>query len=377
MYKYLLVFFLIIEAIVYSQASNRAMEYNFIYNKTNTFSFNEEEDEFSIMIERRKLPLVNRLVRFTSLNPSVFTFEVKNPSNNIDSEYEVVNTNVYIIPTDDNGVATAKLHFNSSGSGVLLIHILYVGSTGNTNISYEEFAYVNINDNSFKSKFLNVDDDIVNATSSFIVSVTILPILFLISIALIFISYFRHIYMEYKHNFSKIVIYSFFGFSSVRKNFLILILFTTIELILMAIIIISPNYLYSVVLLVLFIIGFTVRREKMYSIGFFIIACIYMMYLHLEMVFQNNSIDFIIDNIFLSHPILLLLLFFILASLFSGVYAPLSILVIYKVVFSVDNIGFVCALFGILLSTLFYVVKVKKNIPFFFELDFLRIKNIN
>ena len=50
MYKYLLLFFLIIEAIVYSQASNRAMEYNFIYNKTNTFSFNEEEDEFSIMI---------------------------------------------------------------------------------------------------------------------------------------------------------------------------------------------------------------------------------------------------------------------------------------------------------------------------------------
>lgn len=367
---------------LYSQeSSNKSPEYIFIYNKENNFNIADTNDmnEVSLMIERRGFPLVNRLVRFTSLNPDIFQFEIENTNSQLEilqEEQENKNyTNIFVIPTDENGIATAKLNLFKSGNGIVLMHILYVGSTGNTNISYEEFAYINIKDNPFQSTFLNLEDENLNPKSSVIIIATLFPTLFLISIALIFISYFRHIYYEYRNIKSKIVIYTFFSFSSIKKQFIPMILLIFCELSIIAATIIISNYIFSIILLVLFIAGFTVKREKMYSIGFFILACIFIIYLYLNAFINYFGMEFILQNDIMRNPVFVLILFFIITSLVGGIYIPVSLLTLYKVTFALSDLSFILALTGIFLSSVFYIVKVKKNIPFLYELDLIKIRD--
>lgn len=382
MKKYLLITIMQIFAnFLYAQeSSNKSPEYIFTYNKENDFNIADTNavNEVSIMIERRGFPLVNRLVRFTSLNPDIFQFETENIDNINENEFEEENknyTNVFVIPTDEDGIATAKLNLFKSGNGIVLMHILYVGSTGNTNISYEEFAYINIKDNSFQSKLLNLEDENLNPKSSILIVATLFPILFLISIALIFISYFRHIYYEYRNIKSKIVIYTFFGFSSIKKQFAPMLLLIFLELSIIGFVITIDNYIFSIILLVLFIAGFTVKREKMYSIGFFILACIFIIYIYLNSFINYLEIDFVSKNNIIENPAFVLILFFIITSLVGGIYIPVSILALYKVTFALSDFSFILALVGIFLSSAFYIVKVKKNIPFLYELDLIKIRD--
>ena len=382
MKKYLLITIMQIFAnFLYAQeSSNKSPEYIFTYNKENDFNIADTNavNEVSIMIERRGFPLVNRLVRFTSLNPDIFQFETENIDNINENEFEEENknyTNVFVIPTDEDGIATAKLNLFKSGNGIVLMHILYVGSTGNTNISYEEFAYINIKDNSFQSKLLNLEDENLNPKSSILIVATLFPILFLISIALIFISYFRHIYYEYRNIKSKIVIYTFFGFSSIKKQFAPMLLLIFLELSIIGFVITIDNYIFSIILLVLFIAGFTVKREKMYSIGFFILACIFIIYIYLNSFINYLEIDFVSKNNIIENPAFVLILFFIITSLVGGIYIPVSILALYKVAFALSDFTFILALVGIFLSSAFYIVKVKKNIPFLYELDLIKIRD--
>ena len=369
----------IFASLLYAQeSSNKSPEYIFTYNKENDFNISDTNavNEVSIMIERRGFPLVNRLVRFTSLNPDIFQFEIED--NNIkefDEEENKNYTNVFIIPTDEDGIATAKLNLFKSGNGIVLMHILYVGSTGNTNISYEEFAYVNIKDNSFQAKFLNLEDESLNPKTSIIIIATLFPTLFLISIALIFISYFRRIYFEYRNIKSKIVIYTFFGFSSIKKQFAPMLLLIFLELSIIGFVITTNNYIFLIILLVLFIAGFTAKREKMYSIGFFILACIFIIYIYLNTFINYLGIEFISQNNIIGNPILVLILFFIITSLVGGIYIPVSILTLYKVAFALSDFSFILALVGIFLSSVFYIIKVKKNIPFLYELDLIKIRD--
>ena len=382
MKKYLLITIMqIFASFLYAQeSSNKSPEYIFTYNKENDFNIADTNavNEVSIMIERRGFPLVNRLVRFTSLNPDIFQFETENTDNINENEFEEENknyTNVFVIPTDEDGIATAKLNLFKSGNGIVLMHILYVGSTGNTNISYEEFAYINIKDNSFQSKLLNLEDENLNPKSSILIVATLFPILFLISIALIFISYFRHIYYEYRNIKSKIVIYTFFGFSSIKKQFAPMLLLIFLELSIIGFVITIDNYIFSIILLVLFIAGFTVKREKMYSIGFFILACIFIIYIYLNSFINYLEIDFVSKNNIIENPAFVLILFFIITSLVGGIYIPVSILALYKVTFALSDFSFILALVGIFLSSAFYIVKVKKNIPFLYELDLIKIRD--
>ena len=384
MKKYLLIIIImqIFASILFSQeSSNKSPEYIFTYDKENNFNIADTNaiNEISIMIERRGFPLVNRLVRFTSLNPDIFQFEIEKIDNikelefseNEDKSY----TNIFVVPTDENGIARAKLNLIKSGNAIVLMHILYVGSTGNTNISYEEFAYINIKDNFFQSKILNVEDESLNKKSSVIIIATLFPALFLISIALIFISYFRRIYYEYRNIKSKIVIYTFFSFSSIKKQFLPMLILIFLELSIIGTSIIISDYIFSIILLALFIAGFTVKREKMYSIGFFILSCIFITHLYLQISINYLEMDFILQNNIISSPVFTLILFFIITSLTGGIYIPVSILTLYKVSFNLSDLSFILALVGIFLSSVFYIVKVKKDIPFLYELDLIKIKD--
>lgn len=403
MLKYFIIFLAILN-IVYAQnnTTNKDPEYKFTYEKENNFiiydktdesnSISSNNNEISIMLERRGFPLVNRLVRFTSLHPDMFDFEIDENQKEeillkeIDENEEVeVNTNqinmytnIYVVPTDENGIAKAKLNLKSPGNGVVLMHILYVGSTGNTNISYEEYAYININEeNTISSKLLVGDSDSVNVKSSILITSTLFPSLFLVSIALIFISYFKNIYDEYRNAKSKIVIYTFFGFASIKKNFALMLFIIFTELIIVASFLLLDSYIFSVILIAFFIAGFLVKREKIYAIAFFILACISMIYLYLETFASHIGIECIFNNPVMGNPIFVLFLFMILTALAGGIYIPICILVLYQTVFIVSNLSLLLALVGIFLASIFYIVKVKKDIPFLYSLNLLKIKDNN
>ena len=402
MLKYFIIFLFAILNVIYAQENtNKTSEYTFTYKKENTFNISDtnSSNEVSIMVERRGLPLVNRLVRFTSLKPDLFDFELPNaiPNNeevllkDIEEDDEEKNTpeetvntnttaytNVYVVPTDENGVAKAKLNLKDKGEGVVLMHILYVGSTGNTNISYEEYSYVNIiNDekNTISAKLINGDTSNLNINSSIIITLTLFPALFLVSIALIFISYFRHIYSEYRTAKSKIVMYTFFGFNSIKKNFRLMLFIIFMELIIVASFMFLDSYIFSVLLIAFFIAGFLVKREKMYAIAFFILACISMIYLYLDTFTKHIGLEYIINNHLMENPIFILFLFMILTSLAGGIYIPICVLVLYKTAFIISDLSIILALVGIFIASIFYIVKVKKGIPFLYSLNLLKIKD--
>ena len=390
MLKYFIIFIALLNVIYAQESTNqtKTSEYTFTYEKENNFNISDTNalNEVSIMIERRGLPLVNRLVRFTSLKPDVFTFEnaVENEISlkEMDEEEENTNevnmyTNVYIVPTDENGVAKAKLHLNGTGEGVVLMHILYVGSTGNTNISYEEFAHVNIYDDndSFSYKILNGDGKSINVKGSMIMTLTLFPALFLVAIALILISYFKHIYDEYRTAKSKIIMYTFFGFSAIKKNFKLMMIIILIELIIVASFMFLDSYIFSVLLIAFFISGFIVKREKIYSIAFFILSCISMIYLYLQTFMNYLGLECLFNSSIMGNPVFIFLLFIILTALAGGIYIPLSILVLYKTIFNISDLSLIMAFIGIFIASVLYIVKVKKDIPFLYSLNLLKIKD--
>lgn len=401
MSKYFFIFFFIMLNVIYAEENtNKTSEYTFTYEKENIFNMTDTNSskEFSILIERRGLPLVNRLVRFTSLYTNVFDFENDTADNRDNEEVllkdiedsDITNeentlitnstyTNILVMPTDENGIAKVKLHPKEKGNGIVLMHILYVGSTGNTNISYEEYAYVSIIEdeevNNIPSKLINGDTENLNIKGSIIMTLTLFPALFLVSIALIFISYFRHIYDEYRTAKSKIVMYTFFGFSSIKKNFSLMIFLIFTELLIVASFMFLDSYIFSVLLIAFFIAGFLVKREKIYAIAFFILACISMIYLYLETFTKHIGIEYIFNSSIMSNPILIFFLFLILTSLSGGIYIPICILVLYKTAFVISDLSLVLALLGILISSALYIVKVKNNIPFLYSINLLKIKD--
>ncbi|WPC22760.1 hypothetical protein N4239_07365 [Brachyspira hyodysenteriae] len=407
MLKYFIIFLAILN-IVYAQdnTTNKDPEYKFTYEKENNFIiYNESnevnesdstntQNEISIMLERRGFPLVNRLVRFTSLHPDMFDFEIdENQKEEIllkeidENEETALNTNesvnlysnVYVVPTDENGIAKAKINLKNHGNGVVLMHILYVGSTGNTNISYEEYAYVNIKEekgNKISSLIIG-DGDNVNIKSSILITSTLFPSLFLVSIALIFISYFKHIYEEYRNSKSKIIIYTFFGFASIKKNFALMIFIILTELLIVACFLLLDSYIFSVILIAFFIAGFLVKREKIYAIAFFILACISTIYLYLETFSTHMGTEYIFDNAVMGNPVFVFFLFLILTALAGGIYIPICILILYQTVFVMNNLSLVTALIGIFAASALYIVKVKKDIPFLYRLNLLKIKDNN
>lgn len=395
MLKYFIIFTAMLNILhAQSNISSKEPEYKFTYEKENNFIIDEDNtnssNEIYIMLERRGFPLVNRLVRFISLNPDIFDFIIEDEQKKeillkdtdnyeLISENKALYTNIYIIPTDEKGTAKAKLNLKNEGKGIVLMHILYVGSSGNTNISYEEYAYINSykKNSSIPQKLLIGKAGNINVKGSILITSTLFPFLFLTSIALIFISYFRHIYDEYRYAKSKIVIYTFFGFSSIKKNFYLMIFIIFIELIIVAGFLFLDSYIFSVILIGFFIAGFFVKREKIYSIAFFILACISMIYLYLETFTKYIGIECIFNNALMGNPVFVFLLFMIITALTGGIYIPICTLILYQTVFIVSDLSLMLSIAGIFISSIFYIIKVKKEIPFIYELNLLKIKDNN
>jgi hypothetical protein len=162
-------------------------DYTYKFNKVQNLSLEDTNDNtLRFMIQRENYPLVNRLVKFISLTPEYFAFEG--------------NTNTVVVTTDENGVASVPVIASNTGKGIVAIHMLYVGSTGSTNISYEAFTDV----------IVNKDKDIT--TTNFFPHLVFVYALFA-PIIIILIGYYKRIKKSY---LPKLIMKVLFGFSAIR-----------------------------------------------------------------------------------------------------------------------------------------------------------------
>lgn len=359
---YIAILFIIAQFSLYSQNTNQTVtEYNYIFNKENTFNLETTNNtEISFMIERRGLPLVNRLVRFISLTPDLFTFE-----NGLDE---------LIIATDEEGVASATMNLVSSGRGIIAIHMLYVGSTGATNISHEEFSTVNINP---KSYFKEDANGTIDVKISAVISIVIVPYLFLATITMLLVSYFKSIYKECHLVKSNVLMATLFGFSSIKKRFDLMIIFVVIELLSAGYFIISTSYLVPIVFIALSLSSFSMKRNRAYAIGFFLFASVSMTYITLHHLINYFGIIITPKITFSTNFIFMFFIFLFITAFLSSSYIPIAFLTLYSIILPVNHVSIIAALLGILLASILYIVKVKysNNIPIFYVINLLKIED--
>ena len=79
----------------------------------------------------------------------------------------------------------------------------------------------------------------------------------------------------------------------------------------------------------------------------------------------------------MGNPVFVFFFFLIFTALAGGIYIPICVLILYQTVFVMSNVSLVTALIGIFVSSIFYIVKVKKDIPFLYRLNLLKIKDNN
>ncbi|WP_258222364.1 hypothetical protein [Brachyspira hampsonii] len=156
---------------------------------------------------------------------------------------------------------------------------------------------------------------------------------------------------------------------------MILIILT--ELLISACFLLLDSYIFSVILIVFFIAGFLMKREKIYAIAFFILACISTIYLYLETFAIHIGSEYIFNNAVMGNPIFVFFFFLILTALAGGIYIPICILILYQTVFVMSNLSLITALIGMFVSSILYIFIVKKDIPCLYRLNLLKIKDNN
>ena len=100
-----------------------------------------------------------------------------------------------------------------------------------------------------------------------------------------------------------------------------------------------------------------------------------MIYLYLQTFMNYLGLECLFNSSIMGNPVFIFLLFIILTALAGGIYIPLSILVLYKTIFNISDLSLIMALIGIFIASVLYIVKVKKDIPFLYSLNLLKIKD--
>lgn len=362
MIRYIAILFLLSLFSLYPQGSNQTVsEYNYIFDKDNAFTLESTNNaEISFMIERRGLPLVNRLVRFESLTPDLFTFE--------NEAYEAV------VPTDENGVASVNIDLLRQGRGIVAVHMLYITSTGATNISHEEFLNINIKP---KGYFEETPNGTIDTKVSAIISTVIVPYLFIATIAIFLISYFKYICKECHSIKSIVFIATLFGFSSIKKRFDLMLIFVALELLAAGYFIISNSFLTPVILVALSLSSFPIKRNRAYSIGFFLFALLSITHVTLHSFIINTGILITPKIAFSTNFIFLFFVFLFITAFLSNTYIPIALLTLYSIIFPVGTITIIFSLFAIFVASVLYIVKSKyaDDMPVFYVINLLKMEN--
>lgn len=360
--KYIFAIIFILNVNILAQNTNQtgSNEYNYIYEPEESFDLNDKEAEISFMIERRGLPLVNRLVRFISLTPEIFTF---------DNEEATV-----IVPTDIDGKAVVGILPKDTGNGMIAIHTLYVGATGNTNISHEIFKKVNIKP---YQKQIKIFSEKVDENASKFLAVTAAPYLFLFVITMFIISYYKHLSRNEKTKASSVAIASLFGMSSIKKKFKTFIIFSFINVLILSLITLIYPHFTAIFLILISLSSFSIKRERVYAIYFLLFSLVAMAHIFTYSITLHTVLSYGVNIAIAKNFIFVFFLFLILTAFFSGIYIPMAIFTFYNAIFALDKISTTAGIAGIFLASIIYIIKYKNNkfnTAIFYTINILKIE---
>ena len=325
-------------------------EYTYTLNTNENAYLESESNKINFMITRQEFPLVNRLVRFTSFTPDIIAFDN--------------DTNSFVIATDENGVASANIKVKKSGEGIVGIHVLYVGTTGNTNITYDTFTTVTIKEN---TAFQNAGSIIPNLVFVFI---------FIAPILVLLLGYYKRLSKDIPNLEQNIIISVLLGFSNIKNRFVLMTIVSLSVLSILALTIFSNSILIPLALTLLSLSGLSLRRSRTMSIIFLFISLLSITSIIFNANIFYSGIEASTSNSFLSNFIFVFFLFLAITSFLSGIYIPSFILLIYSQIFTLNTTGIIAGLIAIFISSVLYIVQfkyIKKTLPLFYIINMLKI----
>lgn len=339
------IFLLCLNSLIFGQAVTN--EYNYIYEENITIGLEDRENKLvSLIIERRGLPLANRLVRFYSPNDDVLTFE--------NGEKEVV------IPTDDDGKVSLYLEPKRIGDAVVVMQMLYVSSSGNTNISQEMFSKVSV--------ITAVDKETVTEKKiSVLLPIILTPYIFISALIMYLINYYKRFTKEERSLYGHITLGTLFGFTSIRVHFKSMLILAAIELSILVLLLNNVSYIVPMILIALSISSFFKKRDRVYSIVFLLFSFLSLFY-NITTSFISHSSILIMDdsNALMRNYIFIFLFFFIITAFFSGLFIPSMILTLYSTLALLKLDSIIIAVVAMYIASILYIIKVKTNKDLYF-----------
>ncbi len=349
-------------------------EYTYVFEKEKNIvveNFDEKEDghmlsedSLKMSILRRDMPLVNRVVRFVSTTPDIFSFEGGATS--------------LEVRTDENGDVVAPIRINGVGRGIAVIHLLRITSTA-TNITHEEYVTLNVGSGDADS-MMSIENFNFAASGENFAYYLFPTHLFLAVIMFFVIGYFRRLKTgkEY-NNIEMYMIATLLGFSSVKnkeKYSYLMVVFFVIEVSLFYLIILTLNPMVSVFLLLFALVSSTIPKDRAYAVFFTLFA---MMSVHYYIsVFQAHFTTSLLTSdkfAFMNKWYVLMPFFFVLTAFLSNIYIPLVILSSIQVFFALDIINVHLSVLAVGLAFALFIIKTMLNInvALFYKLNILKV----
>ncbi len=373
--KKILCFVGLIFLMCFALYSQQVTEYTYIFEKNREIVIDDfeekKESEYTILAEnsvdmtvlRRDMPLVNRMIRFVSATPDIFTFE--------DNQQSIIEV------TDQNGTALAPVEIREFGRGIAIVQLLYVGANvAVTNITHEEYITLNIAEEIID---INTDEEDIAENNISLIRKIFPFYLLLIITSFLIIGYFKRLKRDEGYNkISKYMMGSLFGFSSVRKErIFIMIPFFLIEVLIFYITIFRNEPIVPTMLLLFAMVTYRVRHDRAYSALFMLFAMISIVHYASVLLFGNASLVLLEGRIAILDKWYFLVPFFIIITSFlSGLYIPLVILSFMQILFSLSFMNVVFAMIGITLSFILFIILKMLNINtyVFFKLNMLKVR---
>lgn len=331
-------------------------EYSYTLITNQNIYLDNENESITFMLERQEFPLVNRLVRFISFTPDIITFE--NDAGTI------------VMPTDERGIAEAKVEMKEEGRGIVGIHVLYVGSTGNTNITYNTFTTVQVEAKE------NSKENISNLAS--VIPNLVFVYIFMSPILILLIGYYNRLSREKANSEQNIIMSVLLGFSSVKSKFILMNIISLAVLLILAFTIFSSSILIPLALTLLSLSALSLKRTRSIGIVFLLLSLLTMSSLIFDAIILYSGVEISNTKLLFSNTLFVFFLFLITTAFLSGVYLPSLFLLVYAQVFSLNTISIIAGLLAIFVASVLYFVQYKykkKTLPLFYIINILKIRN--
>ncbi|MBI4976464.1 MAG: hypothetical protein HZC28_03220 [Spirochaetes bacterium] len=296
----------------------------------------------SVTVYKGEYPLVNREVRFTSLDPSLLRFKTGASM---------------IVRTDNRGTAHAVYTAVDAGSTRVIAEVL---SPKGDEIAARGIVPVTC----YSIRSLALGSTLLH--------------LFVITVTAFLIVFFKRTERGVERTTNSLIgMATLFGFNLIVKRIVLLPVVSFIGIVIVFLIMLPQTTLLATVFLVLLALtSFTIPRDRGYGFLFMFFALI-----GITWYFRNTVIPLMPAFANAPHALsawwFTAILFLIFTVFFNGNFFPLLILTFYATFVSLPMGSVISSLAGIFAADMIYVVKThyKINSWIFFRINFLRIKD--